>query len=192
MNLSELLRLSRSYRRFQQQPLDENTLLGWLRLARLCPSAANRQPLKYLLAWRPDQNARIFPHLRWAAALAPWPGPGEGERPVGYIVILGDSRLGRRWDWDCGIAAQTILLAAAEQGWGGCMLGSIDHAALHAALTLPKHLEILLVLALGKPGETVQIEEGSPDERPYWRDQQGVHHVPKRPLSELRVQPPDF
>ncbi len=85
MNLSELLRLNRSYRRFQQQPLDENTLVGWLRLVRLCPSAANRQPLKYLLAWRPEQNARIFPHLRWAAALAPWPGPSEGERPVGHI-----------------------------------------------------------------------------------------------------------
>ena len=192
MTLSELLRRNRSYRRFQQQPLDEDTLVELVQLTRLCPSAANRQPLKYLLAWRPEQNAKIFPHLRWAAALAPWPGPGQGERPVGYIVILGDSRIGRRWDWDAGIAAQTMLLGAAERGWGGCMIGSIDHTALQAALELPDHLEILLVLALGRSGETVQLEEGSPDPRPYWRDPHGVHHVPKRPLSQLRIHPPGF
>jgi nitroreductase len=192
MTLREVLLRSRSYRRFQQQPLDENTLVELLELTRLCPSAANKQPLKYLLAWRPDQNAKIFPHLRWAAALAPWPGPAEGERPTGYIVILGDTRIWRRWDWDCGIVAQTILLGATERGWGGCMIASIDHAALRSALGLPEHLEIVMVVALGMPGETVVLEDGRPDERPYWRDAGSVHHVPKRPLAELRMELPGF
>lgn len=192
MALHELLRHSRSYRRFRQQPLDEQTLVELLELTRLCPSAANRQPLKYVLAWRPEQNAKIFPHLRWAAALAPWPGPAEGERPTGYIVILGDTRIWRRWDWDCGIVAQTILLGATERGLGGCMLGSIDQAGLRAALGVPEHLEILLVVALGKPGETVVLEDGRPDECPYWRDADGVHHVPKRPLAEVRPELPGF
>jgi nitroreductase len=192
MTLSDLLRRSRSYRRFHQQSLDETTLVELLQLTRLCPSAANRQPLKYLLAWRSDQNDKIFPHLRWAAALAPWPGPAEGERPTGYIVILGDTRIWRRWDWDSGIVAQTILLGATERGLGGCMIGSIDHAALRAVLDLPDHLEILLVVALGKPSETVVLEDGSPDDRAYWRDDSEVHHVPKRPLSELRVELPGF
>ena len=98
MTFRELLIQSRSYRRFQQQPLEEQTLLELLELTRFCPSAANRQPLKYVLAWRREQNAKIFPYLRWAAALAPWPGPAEGERPTGYIVILGDSRIWRRWE----------------------------------------------------------------------------------------------
>ena len=75
---------------------------------------------------RTEQNAKIFPHLRWAAALAPWPGPAEGERPTGYIVILGDNRIWRRWDWDCSTVAQTILLGATERGLGGCMIASID------------------------------------------------------------------
>jgi len=188
MTLSDLLRGNRSYRRFDQQSLEESTLVELLQLTRLCPSAANRQPLKYLLAWRPDQNDKIFPHLRWAAALKEWPGPAEGERPTGYIVILGDNRIWRRWDWDCGIVGQTILLGATERGWGGCMIGSIDHTPLRAVLNLPDHLEILLVVALGKPSETVVLEDGSPDERPYWRDATDTHYVPKRPLSELRVE----
>ncbi len=192
MNLSDLLRLSRSYRRFHQQPLDETTLVELVQLTRQCPSAANRQPLKYLLAWRPDQNDKIFPHLRWAAALSSWPGPVEGERPTGYIVILGDNRIWRRWDWDSGIVGQTILLGATERGLGGCMIGSIDHARLREVLNPPEHLEILLVVALGKPSETVVLEDGNPDDRAYWRDDSDVHHVPKRPLSELRVELPGF
>lgn len=192
MTLHDLLSRSRSYRRFHQQPLEEETLVELLELTRLCPSAGNRQPLKYLLAWRPEQNARIFPHLRWAAALAPWLGPAEGERPTGYVVILGDSRIARRCDWDCGIAAQTILLAATERGLGGCMIASIDQGGLRSDLGVPSHLEILMVIALGRPAETVVLEDGSPDARPYWRDTDDVHHVPKRLLSELRVRLPGF
>jgi nitroreductase len=144
------------------------------------------------LAWRADQNAKIFPHLRWAAALAPWPGPAEGERPTGYVVVLGDTRIWRRWDWDCGIVGQTLLLGAAERGLGGCMIASIDQAGLRAALNIPEHLEILMAVALGKPSETVVLEDGSPDARAYWRDADSVHHVPKRPLSDLRLALPGF
>ena len=88
--------------------------------------------------------------------------------------------------WDDGIAAQTILLAAAERGLGGCMIGSIDRAGLRAALNIPSHMEILLVLALGTPVERVVLHDDiSPDERPYWRDESGTHHVPKRGLEEV-------
>ena len=191
--LKDLVSLNRSYRRFHQEvAVDMETLRELVDLARLSASGANRQPLKYLLAWRPEQNAKIFPHLRWAAALASWPGPAEGERPAGYIVILGDNRIWRRWDWDTGIVAQTMLLGAAERGLGGCMIASIDQPGLRAALNLPGHLEALLVVALGQPGETVVLEDGSPDQRPYWRDAGDVHHVPKRPLAEVRIELPGF
>jgi len=192
MTLRDLLLRTRSYRRFHQVPLEEETLVELLELTRLCPSAANRQPLKYLLAWRPEQLAKVFPCLRWAAALAPWPGPGAGERPTGYVAICGDSRISRRCDWDAAIAAQAILLGAAERGLGGCMIASIDPAGFRSALGLPEHLDILLVVALGKPSETVVLEDGRPDERPYWRDADDVHHVPKRVLSELRFTLPGF
>jgi len=189
MTLKELLTASRSYRRFDEdQPLDERTLRGLVDLARLCPSAANRQPLKYLIAGDRLGSAKIFPHLRWAAALRDWAGPAQGERPTGYIVILGDKQISSQFHWDQGIVAQTMLLAAAEQGLGGCMVGSIDRQGLRRDLNIPERFELLLVLALGKPAETVVLEDGkSPDQLPYWRDADGVHHVPKRPLQELLV-----
>ena len=187
MSIKELLAKNRSYRRFHEdRPLDEKTLVGLVDLTRLCPSAANRQPLKYIVSWQPEQNARIFQHLRWAGALPDWPGPAEGERPTGYIVILGDTRISRQFQWDCGIVAQSMLLAAAEAGLGGCMVGSIDYKGLRQALEIPEHLEIVLVVALGHPSETVVLEHGaSPDKLPYWRDEASVHHVPKRSLEEV-------
>ena len=189
MTLEELLAKNRSFRRFHQDPpLDEPTLVELVKLARLCPSAANRQPLKYVISWEPERNAAIFPHLRWAAALAGWPGPAEDERPTGYIVILGDTRISRHIEWDVGIVAQSMLLAATQRGLGGCMVGSIDRDGLRGTLAIAEHLEINLVIALGRPGETVVLEHGTrPDEVPYWRDDEGVHHVPKRPLDDVLV-----
>ncbi|MHB8903126.1 MAG: nitroreductase family protein [Thermoguttaceae bacterium] len=190
MSFSDLVHRSRSYRRFDEsRALDRQTLLELVDLARHTPSAANRQPLKYLVAWRREQNERIFGHLRWAAALTDWAGPGPGERPTGYVVILGDTTISRQVRWDDAIAAQTILLAATERGLGGTMIGSIDRDGLRAALALPAHLEILLVVALGTPAERVVLHDGvKPDERPYWRDEAGVHHVPKRGLGDVLVE----
>ena len=190
MNVAELLTRNRSYRRFHEdQPLDRRTLIGLVELTRLCPSAANRQPLKYLLACSPQQNARVFPHLRWARALRDWPGPAEGERPTGYVIILGDMEVAENFNVDPGIAAQSMLLAAVEQGLGGCMVGSIDRAGLRRDLNVPERFAILLVIALGKPKETVVLEDAKDaGDVDYWRDDRGVHHVPKRPLSELLVE----
>jgi nitroreductase len=191
MTLRELLASNRSYRRFREdQGIDQETLVGLVELARLCPSAANRQPLRYLLSWESERNSRIFSCLRWAAALRDWGGPAPGQRPAGYIVILADTRVSRQYDWDCGIVAQSMLLGAAERGWGGCMIASIDRKELRAALGIAEQLEIAMVVALGKPDETVVLEDGQlPEPRPYWRDAAGVHHVPKRPLSDLLVEP---
>ncbi len=193
MNLEELLTRTRSIRRFRQEPaVEEKTLIELVSLTRLCGSAGNRQPLKYVLSCDPERNRAIFAHLRWAAALQDWPGPAEGERPTAYIVIVGDTRIAKDFHCDHGIAAQTILLGATERGLGGCTIASIDRVGLAQTLNLPTRYEILLVLALGVPGETVVLEHGtSPDNVPYWRDADGVHHVPKRAVEELILRLPE-
>jgi nitroreductase len=185
--LKDLIAKSRSYRRFDESvPVSMETLKDLVELARLSPSAANRQPLKFRLANDAETNAGIFSCLAWAGYLQGWGGPIEGERPAAYIVILGDTQISKSAEVDEGIMAQSMMLGAVEQGFGGCMLGAINRPKLRQVLSIPEHLEILLVLALGKPAETVLIEPlGEQGDIKYWRDDAGVHHVPKRALDDL-------
>ena len=159
-------------------------------LARHSASGNNLQPLKFFLSADPETNATIFPHTRWAGSLKDWDGPEEGERPSAYIVVLGDKDITDSFGVNHGIAAQSILLGATEKGLGGCMIGSVQRVVLHRELGLAENLHILLVIALGKPKETVVIDPLPPDGSiTYWRDEKGVHHVPKRSLDELIVNP---
>jgi nitroreductase len=186
--IRELVIKNRSYRRFHQVPVERETLRELVDLARLSASAANRQPLKYLLSCDPEKNALIFPCLSWAGYLKDWPGPAEGERPPAYIIVLGDTRIHSTFSCDHGIAAQSIMLGATERDLGGCIIGSIDRPRLSQSLNIPPHYQILLVLALGKPGETVVLETVGPDgDIKFWRDKDSVHHVPKRALDDIIV-----
>ena len=185
--IRDLVLKNRSYRRFHQNvAIEHETLKELVDLARLSGSGANLQPLKYILSCDAQKNALIFDHLAWAGYLKDWPGPIEGERPSAYIIILGDTEIRKSPYCDHGIAAQSILLGAVEKGLGGCMIGSIQKEKLCQALRIKDSLEILLIIALGKPKETVVIEPTGPDgDIKYWRDSKGVHHVPKRPLDEI-------
>jgi len=187
MSFKELVLKTRSYRRFDQAtPVSLDTLRELVDLARQAASASNIQPLKYVLSADRATNARIFPHIGWAGYLKDWSGPAEGERPAAYVVILGDTELRREFGRDLGIAAQTIMLGATECGLGGCMIGSIDREQLRAVLGVAERYRILLVLALGKPVETVVLEPVGPEgDIHYYRDEDGVHHVPKRSLEEI-------
>jgi len=189
VSFKNLVLKTRSYRRFDQSVLVSlDALRELVDLARQAASGSNIQPLKYILSVDPATNARIFPHTRWAGYLEGWSGPAEGERPTAYVIILGDTELRHDFDRDLGIAAQTIMLGATEQGLGGCMIGSIDREQLRALLGVPEQYKILLVLALGKPAETVVLEPVGPDGSiRYYRDADDVHHVPKRSLEEVIV-----
>ena len=184
--IEELIRRNRSYRRFQEnRSVDKETLQELVNLARLSPSAANLQPLKYIISNTPERNSLVFPCLAWAAYLKDWPGPQEGERPSAYIIILGDTEITKNVGCDHGIAAQSILLGATERGLNGCIIGSVQKEKLRGLLNVPERYEILLVIALGVRKETVVIEEMKAGDVKYWRDAKGVHHVPKRPLTEI-------
>lgn len=188
--LSELVKKNRSYRRFyQEEAISEALLQDLVGLTVYAASGGNHQPLKYRVVCQPEENRKVFETLKWAAALPGWDGPAEGECPAGYIVILCDKTIGSNKQWDEGIAAQTIMLGAVEAGLGGCMLGSINRPQLAAHLGIDtQRFAVSLVLALGRPKEEVSVVPVKPDGSiTYYRDDQQIHYVPKRDLSELLV-----
>jgi nitroreductase len=188
MRLKNLVLKTRSYRRFDEAyRIPWNALKKLVDLARLSASGANRQPLKYLIYTSPVDCEKVFPSVIWAAYLKNWVGPVPGERPSGYIIILGDKSISETFGVDHGIAAQSIMLGATEAGLGGCMIASIKRELLRSVLKIPDRFEILLILALGKPVEKVILDEINNNDVKYWRDEQANHHVPKRSLDELII-----
>ena len=180
--LEDLVITNRSYRRFYQETaIGLATLREFVNLARLSPSAANRQALKFVLSSDPAKNAVIYPFIRIDN------NPPEGERPSDYVIILEDMEIRMAMPADYGIAAQTIHLAAVEKGFGGCMIGALDREGLRKALAIPERYNVLLLLALGKPIETGQIIETQVEGGPtrQWWDDDRVRHVPKRPLDDI-------
>ena len=189
--LKDLVLKTRSYRRFYQDPVKEETLRELVDLARNSASSSNRQALKYILSCDPEKNARIFPLLSFAGQLRDWGGPFDGERPTAYIIILLDTEIAKAAGCDHGIAAQSIMLGATEKGLGGCMHGSAKKPEMMTALNIPAKYEIQLVISLGKPKEKVVLETVGPDGKiNYWRDDKQTHHVPKRPLEEIIIGEP--
>lgn len=188
--ISKLVSAARSVRRYREDmPIEQDILLELLDLARLGGSARNSQPLQYLLITDPAAREKVFPHLGWAGYLTDWHGPGPGERPTAYIVCL----LARHRSpgpeheahFDLGISTQNMLLGAAEKGIFGCRIASISKK-LHNELRIDEDHKILLVLALGYPAEKVVIEEvGENGDIRYWRDEKGVHHIPKRSREDI-------
>jgi len=191
MLMEQLIRQNRSYRRFYQDFfIAGDNLKYFVNLARLSPSARNAQPLKYYISNTESTNQKIFECLSWAGYLKDWEGPEQGERPSAYIVVLGDHQVADDFFCDHGIAAQSILLGAVEKGFGGCIIASVNRDKLCDYLELESHYEILLVIALGKPRETVVLNEVKDDgDIRYWRDNHRIHHVPKRKLEQIIVNP---
>ena len=188
--LKDLVYKCRSYRRFYENiRISEEELKDLVDLARMTASTANSQALNYHLVTRPEECAAVFGTLGWAGALPDWDGPEEGERPSAYIIVLCDNTLGKNKQTDVGITSQTMMLGAVEMGYGGCMLGNVRRTELAKHLSIDsERFTIELVLALGKPKETVKIvdipENGSVK---YYRDQDQVHYVPKRHLEDILV-----
>jgi len=186
--IKDLVKRTRSCRRFQEEPVSEEVLRSLVDLARLSASAANLQPLKYIISCKRYTNDIIFPELMWAGYMEEWEGPLEGERPSAYIIVLGDRRISESFGCDHGIASQNILLGATSMGLGCCIIGSVNREGLAGSMKIPDRFEILHVIALGRPGEKVVIKEmNQGGDIRYWRDEKGIHHVPKRALDDIIV-----
>lgn len=185
---AELVRSARSCRRFDESdPITSEILTQLVDMARVTPNGGNAQPLRYAIVAGAKTCAEVFPALRWAAKLKGWAGPKEGERPTGYILVLSSIEKGTPAT-EVGIAAQTIQLGATSLGYAACQLGSVDRTRITEAVKLPPEWRINLVIALGRPGEKIVLEDVAAGQSiDYYRAPDDVHHVPKIRLDDVLV-----
>ncbi len=186
MQVYETIIKRRSIRRYKQKPIPIEILKKLVNAARLAPSAANLQPFKYVVVYDKKLCNQIFKTIKWASYLKPSWSPREGERPTAYIVILNTQRDNPYYMRDMGLAAENIILSAEEEGIGCCILYNIDRDAIRDILNIPVEYQIDSMISLGYKGEEVILEENS-EKVEYWRDENDILHVPKKPLEEILV-----
>lgn len=184
MDVEEVITKRRSIRRFKQKPVSLDVLLKLVNGARLAPSGANLQPLEYIIVTDVSLCDRVFNGLKWAGYLKPKWKPSEDEKPMAYIVVLVDKQKSPYYEVDVGLAAENIMLLALKYGFGSCMLRNIDREEIRRLFSIPDSLYIDSVIALGYPAEKPVVEDLK-DSVKYWKDEQGVLHVPKRRLEEV-------
>ena len=192
MTLKELITASRSYRSFDSSvKITREQLLDWVDCARLSPSSINLQMLKFRIVTSEDECAEMLENTRWAGKIKDQKLPPEGHAPTAYVVICADTDViatAEKFQKDVGICAQSIMLAAAECGFGGCTIGSFSPEEVSKTLSLSQNLIPQLVLALGKPDETVTLTGAASDGSVTYYRENGIHYVQKRDLKDLIIE----
>ncbi len=183
--LNKLLRRNRSYRGYDSSfEVRADQLRRIIETATLCPSARNQQVLRF----RPvlsDESDKVLKHIRLGGALPELHLPFPGTEPRAFIVICSTVEESKYVDIDLGIVAQSMLLQATELGLGGICIGAFDHNEIREALHLP--YEPVLVIAIGRPAESIELVEcNEGDNLTYYRTN-GVHYVPKIRVDELII-----
>lgn len=190
--IKDLIIKNRSYRGYDEEyTFSKEQLMDYVDGARLCASSLNIQPLKYFIAWEKTDVDKIQKRILWARQMPQISLPHPGKCPTAFIIIFQDKNISASQNLfmkDVGIVAQSMLLMAVENDLGGCMIGSFDGMKIREDLGIPDNLQPMLVVALGKPAETVVLTDvGEDGKTAYYRDENDVHYVPKRRLEDLLI-----
>lgn len=188
MTVYEAITKRRTIRKYKQTKIQPEILKKIINSARLCASAANMQPLKYIIVSSDNMCKEIFPCLKWAAYFKDGSGkPKEGEEPTAYVIILGDKNIKTSFDTDAGAAITNMMLTAYEEGLGSCWFASVDRQKVKEILTIDENLDILYVLSLGYPMEESRECEMKDNDIKYFRNDDGSISVPKRSMDEVLI-----
>jgi nitroreductase len=185
MSLFDLIISRRSIRQFQQKHISRDILRDVVDAGRLAPSAANRQPLEFIVVDDEKKRSEIFPCLKWAGYIAPQGNPKPGQEPQAYVVVLVNTKIREKeYERDSGAAVENMILAAWVKGIGSCWIISVDKTTVISLLDVPAGYQIDSVIALGYPAESPVIDDLK-DSMEYWKDENGCLHVPKRKLADV-------
>jgi len=185
MDIYEIIKKRRTIRRFEQKQIPQKLLLKFIDMARLAPSASNLQPLEYIIIDKKEICDIIFPNIGWAGYLGKDGPPTKEKRPVSYIVVIVNKEIGSSlYQYDSGAAIENILLCATYEGIGTCWISSINREEVRKILQIPENYFIDSIIAFGYPAEKSVVEELKSSIK-YWKDNQGLMHVPKRKLTDI-------
>jgi len=173
----------RSIRRFKQKPIDKKVLEKIANAGRLAPSAANLQPLRFLVVNDKELCEKVFKNTGWAGYLKDW-NPSEDEQPTSYILILIADKNNKWASRDAGLAAANMCLAAENENLGSCILLNIKLENLREILNIPGKYVIDSLVALGYKDEKCKAVNMKEDSIKYYRDENDVLIVPKRKKEE--------
>lgn len=185
---SDLVKATRSFRNFDPTyRISDEIMVSLVELCRYTPSTANSQSIKFAYANSENLCEKIFPMLGWAGYIKENKPPYDGNVPTGYILVCFDTDVANEIEIDAGICAQTIVLGAMDMGIGACMIGSFDKQKATELFNLPSNIKPRLMIALGRPKETVEIVDIKDGDVKYYRDGKFKHFVPKRTTDELII-----
>jgi len=177
----------RTIRKFLPEKIDERILKKLVNAARLAPSTANLQPLEFVIINQKKLTEEVFSHTRWAGYINPQGTPKKGEEPVTFIAFVVNQEIAHSdyYKVDCGTAAQNLILAALEEGIGSCIIAACNKGKIEKLINVPQGRKLEFVVALGYPAEQPIAEEAKSGSIKYYKDDQDILHVPKRPLEEV-------
>lgn len=188
MNIYEFIKSRRTIRKFRQDELSVEQLNKYIDAARVAPSAANIQPLKYVVVKSREMSEKMFPLVKWAGYLAPDYNPKEGERPTAYIVVCADTTIRKSgYDMDIGAAVENMMLCALADNVGACWMLSIDRDEIRRLLSIDENIEISCVVAMGYPAETPKEAPVENGDIKYYLDETDTLCVPKRGMDDVVI-----
>ncbi len=183
----DIFRKRRSIRKYKPGVIDSSLIMKLVDCASLAPSAANLQPVRYIAVNSPDRVKEVMKYVKWAGYVRPRRNPVPGREPAAFIAVFHDTTVSNSpfAAYDVGAAVQTLLLAAVDNGLGGCWLGAIEKDELKALLDAPATWQLHCMVALGYPDEEPVVEPVQNGNIRYYLDDSDVLHVPKRSVNDI-------
>jgi nitroreductase len=159
MEILDLLKNRRSIRSYKQKPVEDEKLMRILDAARLAPSAANMQPLCFIII--KDEKTRQ--QLKKAY--------DEIWFYTAPLIICACSIPEKAWirgdgknyaDIDTAIAMDHLILAATAEGLATCWIAAFKVSTVKSILKLPVNIEPVAMTPIGYPQETPQQTHRKP------------------------------
>ena len=146
MSLLDLILSRRSIRRYEKKDISEEVLQQILETGRQAPSAANRQPIHFVIVKDHDILKNLCDNLITRFVK---------HAPVAIVGCANTkSFLTGKWAVvDTTIAMQNMVIAAWALGIGSCWIGACSEKKVKELLKIPDKWKFVALVTLGYPAE---------------------------------------